>query len=89
MDQCAGWSESVWLASHFVGLNFQELAQIYVNYNRNDKNYYIINALCEYRIILNVLIVCLFLKEITFSKNVFRNAIRAPNSLDPHQVPNF
>ena len=47
------------------------------------------NALCEYRIILNVLIVCLFLKEITFSKNVFRNAIRAPNSLDSDQVPYF
>ena len=47
------------------------------------------NALCEYRIILNVLIVCLFLKEITFSKKLFRNAIRAPNSLDPDQVPYF
>ena len=36
-------------------------------------------TLCEYRIILNVLIVCLF----TFPKTLFRNAIRAPNSLDP------
>ena len=65
MDQCTGWSESVWLASHFVGLNFQEFAQINGNYNRNDKimtyNNIINNALCEYRIILNVLIVCLFL----------------------------
>ena len=47
------------------------------------------NALCEYRIILNVLIVCILLKEITFSKNLFMNAIRAPNSLDPVQVPYF
>ena len=46
-------------------------------------------TLCEYRIILNVLIVCLFLKEITFPKTLFRNAIRAPNSLDPDQVPYF
>ena len=51
----------VWLASHFVGLNFQEFAQIYGNYNRNDKKLSLKNALCEYRIILNVLIVCLFL----------------------------
>ena len=29
MDQWAGWSESVRLASHFVCLNFQEFAQIY------------------------------------------------------------
>ena len=28
-------------------------------------------TLCEYRIILNVLIVCLFLKEITFPKKLF------------------
>ena len=47
------------------------------------------NALCEYRIILNVLIVCLFLLEIKFSKKLFRNAFRAPNSLNPDQVPYF
>ena len=47
------------------------------------------NALCEYRIILNVLIVCLFLSEITFSKTLFGNAIRAPNGLDPDQVLYF
>ena len=47
------------------------------------------NAICEYRIILNVLIVCLFLLEITFPKKRFRNVIRAPNSLDPDQVPHF
>ena len=47
-------------------------------------------TLCEYRIILNVLIVCLFLEEITFPKRTFfRNAIRASNSLDPDQVPYF
>ena len=46
-------------------------------------------TLCEYRIILNVLIVCLFLEEITYPKTLFRNAIRAPNSLDPDQVPYF
>ena len=32
-------SEFIWLASHFVGLNFQEFAQIYGNYKKNDKNY--------------------------------------------------
>ena len=47
-------------------------------------------TLCEYRIILNVLIVCLFLYEITFQKKTFfRNAIKAPNSLDIDQVPYF
>ena len=46
------------------------------------------DALCEYRIILNVLIVCLFFMKSRF-KNLFRNAIRAPNSLDPDQVPYF
>ena len=47
-------------------------------------------TLCEYRIILNVLIVCLFLKKSLFQKKTFfRNVIRAPNSLDPDQVPYF
>ena len=39
-------------------------------------------TLCEYRIILNVLIV-LFFKKSLFQITLFRNAIRAPNSLDP------
>ena len=39
MDQCVGCYESVRLASHFIGLNFQEFAQIYGNDNRNDKSY--------------------------------------------------
>ena len=43
-------------------------------------------TLCEYRIILNVLIVCLFFKKSLFQKTLFRNAIRAPNSLDPDQI---
>ena len=47
-------------------------------------------TLCEYRIILNVLIVCLFFKKLLFQKkSLFRNTIRAPNSLDPDQVPYF
>ena len=46
-------------------------------------------TLCEYRIILNVLIVCLFFKKSLFQKTFFRNAIRAQNSLDPDQVPYF
>ena len=37
--KCAGCYESVRLASHFVGLNFEEFAQIYGNDNRNDKSY--------------------------------------------------
>ena len=64
MDQCAGRSESVWLASHFVGLNFQEFAQMELIIAKlNDKNCDINNAiaLCEYMIILNVLIISLFL----------------------------
>ena len=40
----ADLSLSVWLAGHFVGLNFQEFAQIYGNDNRNDKNYDILFA---------------------------------------------
>ena len=47
------------------------------------------NALCEYRIILNVLIVCLFLLRNHVFKKLFRNAIRAPNSLDPDRVTYF
>ena len=48
------------------------------------------NALCEYRIILNGLIVCLFISLINrVFKKLFKNAIRAPNSLDPDQVPYF
>ena len=46
-------------------------------------------TLWEYRIILKVLIVCLFLEEITFPKTLFRNMIRAPNSLHPDQVSYF
>ena len=47
-------------------------------------------TLCEYRIILNVLIVRFFLKKPLFKKRTFfRNAIIAPNSLDPDQVPYF
>ena len=48
-------------------------------------------SLCEHRIILNVLIVCLFFKKSLFQKTLtfFRNAIRAPNSLDPDQIPYF
>ena len=39
-------------------------------------------TLCEYRIILNVLS-ALFFKKSLFQITLFRNAIRAPNSLDP------
>ena len=47
-------------------------------------------TLCEYKIILNVLIVCLFPLRNHFSKKTFfKNAIRAPNSLDTDQVPYF
>ena len=46
-------------------------------------------SLCEHRIILNVLIICLFFKKSLFQKTFFRNAIRAPNSLDPDQIPYF
>ena len=46
-------------------------------------------SLCEHRIILNVLIVCLFFKKSLFQKTFFRNAIRAPNSLGPDQIPYF
>ena len=35
----SAWTNAQADASHFVGLNFQEFAQIYGNYNRNDKNY--------------------------------------------------
>ena len=44
---------------------------VFLNDNSNDKNYEInnANALCEYMIILNVLIVSLFILEITFSKH--------------------
>ena len=59
------------------------------NDNSNDENYEINNAkaLCEYMIILNV---CqpISLRNHIF-KIVFRNAIRAPNSLNPDQVPYF
>ena len=59
MDQCAGRSESVWLASHFVGLNFQEFAQMEMIIAKlNDKN---CDIFCEYMIILNGLIISLFL----------------------------
>ena len=48
-----------------IVLNFQEFAQIYGNDNSNAKNYDMdinnANALCEYMIVLNVLIVSIFL----------------------------
>ena len=44
-------------------------------------------TICEYRIILNVLIVCLFLYEITFPKNFFQECDQSTNSFDPDQVP--
>ena len=40
------------------------------------------NALCDYRIVF------ISLRNHVFKK-LFRNAIRAPNSLDPDQVPYF
>ena len=61
MDQRAGWSESVRLASHFVGLdlitglclNFlQEFAQIYGNDKRNNKSYDI--KQCKYMYSLRI-----------------------------------
>ena len=63
----------------------------FLNDNSNDKNYEInnANALCEYMIILNVLIgQPISLRNHVFKK-LFRNEIRAPNSLDPDQVPYF
>ena len=39
-------------------------------------------SLCEHRIILNVSS-AFFFKKSLFQKTFFRNAIRAPNSLDP------
>ena len=75
-------------------LRFMKIIIIFIflgNDNSNDKNYEIINAnaVCEYMIILNVLIVSYFFKKSRFQKKLFRNATRAPNSLDPDQVPYF
>ena len=47
------------------------------------------NALCKYRIILNVLIFLPISLTNHVFKKLFRNGIRAPNSLDPNQVPYF
>ena len=59
--------------------------------NSNDKNYEInnANALCENMISLNVFN-CqpISLRNHVFKK-LIRNAIRAPNSLDPDHVPYF
>ena len=69
-------------------MNFQESAQIYGNDNRNDKNYDI--KQCKYMYSLriqdyfecfNCLSFCL--RNYFSKKTLFRNAIRAPNSLDP------
>ena len=61
---------------------------IFLNDNSNDKNYEInnANALCEYMIILNCQPISL--RNHVFKK-LFMNEIRAPNSLDPDQVPYF
>ena len=82
MDQCAGWSEFVRLSSHFVGLDLVWIFKNLLRFRKmiigmikimtlNNENTI---SLCEYRIILNVLIVCLFLKEITFPKNFFQES---------------
>ena len=55
----------------------------------NNKIMTLNNALCEYRIILNVLNCLPFSLRNHVFKKLFRNAIRAPNSLDPDQVPYF
>ena len=75
-------------------MNFQEFAQIYGNENRNDKNYDI--KQCKYMYSLRIqnyfeCFNCLrFSLRNHFSKKTFfRNAIKAPNSLDPDQVPYF
>ena len=34
-------------------------------------------------------VVCLIFSKLTFSKNYFKNTIRAPNSLDPDQAQHF
>ena len=69
-------------------MNFQEFAQIYGNDNRNDKNYDI--KQCKYMYALRIqdyfdCFNCLpFSLRNHFSKKIlFRNAIRALNSLDP------
>ena len=75
-------------------MNFQEFAQIYGNDNGNDKNYDI--KQCKYMYSLRIqdyfeCFNCLsFSLRNHFSKKLFlRNAIRAPNSLGPDQVPYF
>ena len=74
-------------------MNFQEFAQIYGNDNRNDTNYDI--KQCKYMYSLRIqdyfeCFNCLpFSLRNHFSKTFFKNAIRAPNSFDPDQVPYF
>ena len=63
---------------------------IFLNDNSNDENYEInnANALYEYMIILNFNCQSISLRNHVFKK-LFRNEIRAPNSLDPDQVLYF
>ena len=76
-------------------MNYQEFAQTYGNDNRNDKNYDI--KQCKYMYCLRIqdyfeCFNCLpFSLRNHFSKKnlFFRDAIKAPNILDPDQVPYF
>ena len=71
-------------------MNYREFAQTYGNDNRNDKNYDIKQYKYMYSLRIQDFNCLPFSLRNHFSKKTFfRDAIKAPNSLDPDQVPYF
>ena len=97
MDQCAGLSESVRLSSHFVGFLLDLINWTWFEFSRICSFMEMIIGMikqCKYMYSLRIQDYFECFNWLPFSlrnhfskKTLFRNAIRAPNSLDPDQVP--